>query len=123
MTKEEFNSLQEGDIVRHEDSSSAVMVTGNYGGRVTAVRTYDLTHPPEWKLIFKANHTLHVQDCTREKDHDGPCNGWPCVVCYYCGEVKGAHMKAGYCNNGSGTWFLAKYRGSGITHNPEWQQP
>ena len=56
MTKEDFASLSEGDIVRHKTSAEALIVHANYGGRVTAVRIADLTNPSEWDLIFRASH-------------------------------------------------------------------
>lgn len=56
MTEEEFQMLQTGDIVRPMSGPHSYVVTGNYGGRVTAVRTVDMTNPPEWALIRKAKH-------------------------------------------------------------------
>lgn len=55
MKPEEFKSLSTGDIVRHARGSSSFVVTYNYGDRVTAVRTADLTNPSEWDLCYKAN--------------------------------------------------------------------
>ncbi|WP_257540692.1 hypothetical protein [Sphingobium sp. CFD-1] len=51
MTDEEFRSLQRGDIVRHAGGADAYVVTSNYGDRVTAVLTADLTNAREWILI------------------------------------------------------------------------
>ena len=49
MTKTQFKKLKPGDLVRHVLSgSTAYVVTANYGERVTAVRTMDLTNPSEW---------------------------------------------------------------------------
>lgn len=48
MDHKEFESLEVGDIVRHAEGSDGYVVTGNYGDRVTAVRTVDLTNPSEW---------------------------------------------------------------------------
>jgi hypothetical protein len=53
MTQEEFEHLEQGDIVRHMDSGDSMVVTANYGKRVTAVRTADLSNPDEWKLVIK----------------------------------------------------------------------
>ncbi len=54
MTKKEFESLQPGDIVRGKSSFVSYIVTANYGNRVTAVHTADLTNPPEWDLVEKS---------------------------------------------------------------------
>ena len=51
MTKGEFKDLREGDIVQGKASGEGYIVTGNYGDRVTAVRTVDITQPDEWELI------------------------------------------------------------------------
>lgn len=61
MERNEFKNLQPGDIVRHKpgpypDSRTALIVTGNYGDRVTAVQTHDLTNPSEWDLVLKVEH-------------------------------------------------------------------
>jgi hypothetical protein len=54
MTKQEFWNLRTGDLVAHTLSRNfKYVVTGNYGDRVTAVRTIDLTVPSEWDLIKK----------------------------------------------------------------------
>jgi hypothetical protein len=54
MTKDEFKNLRYGDIVRSQAGGESYIVTANYGGRVTAVRTADLTNPIEWELVQKA---------------------------------------------------------------------
>jgi hypothetical protein len=51
MTYDEMRQLQPGDIVRGKGSSQSYVVTANYGSRVTAVRTVDLTNPSEWDLV------------------------------------------------------------------------
>lgn len=40
--------------MKHHSDSRTFVVTGNYGGRVTAVATVDITNPPEWKVVLKA---------------------------------------------------------------------
>ena len=55
MKKEDFEQLQIGDIVVSEFGHCYV-VTGNYGGRVTAAATADLTNPSEWEILNKAHH-------------------------------------------------------------------
>ena len=54
MTKEEFANLQPGDIVRAQASGLSYVVIENFGNRVTAIRTADLTNPVEWDLVTKA---------------------------------------------------------------------
>lgn len=53
MTRTEFDELSYGDIVRSQATGVEFMVQFNYGGRVTAVRTADMTNPSEWDLISK----------------------------------------------------------------------
>ena len=53
MTDEDFRSLREGDTVRHKTSSQKWLVTSNYGTRVTAVQTKDLTNHDEWDIATK----------------------------------------------------------------------
>lgn len=54
MTKEEMKNLKTGDIVQSSVTGLGFVVTANYGGRVTAVCTVDITNPSEWNLIQKA---------------------------------------------------------------------
>jgi len=52
MTKEEFSALRPGDTVRGKlPTSLPYIVTANYGDRVTAVRSADMTNPDEWELV------------------------------------------------------------------------
>jgi len=53
MTPKQLNDLNEGDIIRHKLHGESVVVTGNYGMHVTAVRTCDVTNAEEWDLISK----------------------------------------------------------------------
>jgi len=54
MTREEFEDLKAGDIVKHRsDKLNSYIVTSNFGNRVTAVKTVDLTNPQEWKVVSK----------------------------------------------------------------------
>lgn len=48
MTDTQFHALKPGDLIRHKTGSEAYVVTANYGTRVTAVRTADVTNPAEW---------------------------------------------------------------------------
>ncbi len=82
MTPAEFNALDVGDIVRGKLSVHSYVVTANYGGRVTAVRTADLTNPPEWNLVKKADRLpcLHCDGAGEiETDNNGPIV--PCPIC------------------------------------------
>ncbi len=51
MTRDQFKALKPGDLVRNTGSSSAYIVHANYGDRVTAAKTVDLTNPSEWLLV------------------------------------------------------------------------
>lgn len=53
MTKAELAALEPGDIIRHKHGAEALVVTANYGDRATAIRTYDVSNPPEWDLLRK----------------------------------------------------------------------
>ena len=54
----EFAKLGRGDIIRHKMSAESVLVDGNYGSHVIAVRTYEVTNPDEWDLIHKAHYKI-----------------------------------------------------------------
>lgn len=57
MTHEELQRLQPGDIVANLGHSSTLyIVTANYGNRVTAVKTVDITNPSEWSLMLGRNN-------------------------------------------------------------------
>jgi hypothetical protein len=51
MTREGFDLLAIGDIVRNKGSGNAY-VAGRYGDCVIAVRTVEMTNPAEWDLVF-----------------------------------------------------------------------
>lgn len=62
MTKDEFKDLKEGDVVLNKmDRGHGYIVHANYGGRVTAVRTADLTNHEEWEITHKCIHSV-VED-------------------------------------------------------------
>ena len=55
MKEYEFLTLQRGDIVENKYArGETYVVTGNYGNRVTAARTVDMTNPDEWDLVIKS---------------------------------------------------------------------
>ncbi len=52
MENDEFKNLKRGEIVRHKIvKTPTYVVTANYGGRVTAARTVDMTNPSEWEKV------------------------------------------------------------------------
>lgn len=51
MTRQDFKALKRGDLVRHKHENRTFVVTANYGDRVTAVSSVDLTNPPEWDQV------------------------------------------------------------------------
>ncbi len=53
MTDEEMRNLQRGDLIRHKYDRGVYVVTGTYGGRVTAVRSVDITNSIEWDVIAR----------------------------------------------------------------------
>jgi Rieske Fe-S protein len=58
MTEAELKALGPGDIVMAAGGEQAVVITANYGDRVTAVRTFDLTNPSEWVVVRKVKTDL-----------------------------------------------------------------
>jgi len=54
LSNEEFKNLREGDVVRGKFSAQIFIITANYGRRVTAVWTVDITNPDEFDIIHKA---------------------------------------------------------------------
>lgn len=56
MTKDDFQNLKPGDVVRHQSGGANYLVTATYGDRVTAVRTIDMTNPIEWVVVLTATH-------------------------------------------------------------------
>ena len=53
MDKKKFNNLERGDIVKHVSEARTFVVTANYGKRVTATATIDMTNPSECELVWK----------------------------------------------------------------------
>lgn len=51
MTREEMRALQPGHMIRGVSTRVAYIVTANYGDRITAVQTVDVTNPSEWLLV------------------------------------------------------------------------
>ncbi len=49
MTKDEFENLKKGDMVRSKSANISYMVIVNFKSRVTAIRIADMTNPDEWE--------------------------------------------------------------------------
>jgi hypothetical protein len=60
MTKDEMQSLKTGDLVQHSTDLAIYVVSENYGNRVTAVRTVDITNPAEWKKVTSIVHNYEA---------------------------------------------------------------
>lgn len=58
MTEQQFKALRLGDLIRPKGEVHSFVVMDNYGGRITAVRTVDVTNPIEWDLMYTAQHEL-----------------------------------------------------------------
>jgi hypothetical protein len=56
MDQKIFDSLERGDIIKPRYDHRTFVVTGNYGGRITAVSTVDMTDPIEWDLVIKSHN-------------------------------------------------------------------
>lgn len=61
MTPEQFKHLSTGDLVRHINDKDIYVVTANFGSHITAVKTVDMTNPPEWVLVGKADYLPREQ--------------------------------------------------------------
>lgn len=61
MDQEQMNKLSLGDVVVSKATGLSCVVTGNYGGRVTAVRSVDITNPIEWDVVMKHNTHRRVE--------------------------------------------------------------
>ena len=46
-----MKALKPGDIVKNQDWGDSFIVVANYGDRVTAVRTADITNADEWTIV------------------------------------------------------------------------
>lgn len=59
MDEKTFERLERGDMIKHIADHRVFVVTGNYGSRITAVTSVDLTNPSEWKLVESPNQHIH----------------------------------------------------------------
>jgi len=62
MTRDQFQHLQVGDLVRHKLDHRSLIVTANYGNRVMAVAAVDITNIEEWDLVAKATYEKMSSD-------------------------------------------------------------
>lgn len=60
--------LKPGDIVKHHASDETMMVMANYGTRVTAVRTADITNTLEWSVLREKPYDFNHMPVIRKKD-------------------------------------------------------
>jgi hypothetical protein len=65
VTGEEMKDLNVGDLVCHVHESEVYVVTANYGSRITAVKTVDLTNPMEWCAVRRALAFSHTPNFRR----------------------------------------------------------
>jgi len=66
MEDKTFRDLERGDLIKHKikyDCERVFVVTGNYGGHITAAATVDMTNPPEWDLVRKACRRCPITSC------------------------------------------------------------
>lgn len=61
MNGETFRGLKRGDLVRHKSESRTFVVTANYGDRVTATTTVDMTNPGEWLQVNASGEVIERQ--------------------------------------------------------------
>ncbi len=54
MTREEFESLKKGDIIRQKLGGEGWMVANDRGRSKTIIRVMDASNPTEWVLASKA---------------------------------------------------------------------
>jgi hypothetical protein len=82
----ELSELEVGMMVRHlsKINIASYLVTGNYGGRVTAVGSVDVTNPPEWEVLIGDSPTdtrpwVQCQQCFATwRAGDPDCHRIPC---------------------------------------------
>jgi hypothetical protein len=48
--REELRTLERGDIVRHADGDSCIVLDNN-NGRPIAIRTIEISNPQEWTIV------------------------------------------------------------------------
>jgi len=54
MDENEFKKIKPGDVIKNTLSGDRYRVHSNYGDRIAAVRTVDITNPSEWDLVYSS---------------------------------------------------------------------
>jgi hypothetical protein len=52
VTEADLHALREGDCIQSKLTGQTYLVTRNYGTRITAVCTVDVTHAEEWDVLY-----------------------------------------------------------------------
>ena len=52
-----LRDLRRGNIVRHRTGGPTYVVNTNFGQRVTAVASIDITNPEEWEVLADSQST------------------------------------------------------------------
>jgi hypothetical protein len=68
MTKADLSMLREGDCIQSKLTGQTYLVTRNYGTRITAVCTVDVTHAEEWDLMYAVVAISPTMPKAREHD-------------------------------------------------------
>jgi hypothetical protein len=84
---EAFKLLKRGSIVRPVGGGQSYVVEANYGDRVTAVRTVELTNPDEWEIVkmkllceCNSSNCTSMVDMTPEEARKKEHNGWVAIA-------------------------------------------
>lgn len=59
MTEQDFKDLSTGDVISSNTTGVRYVVAANYGDRVTAIASVDVTNPIEFSLQAKAKYPVH----------------------------------------------------------------
>lgn len=97
MDEQVFKRLKRGDLVKHRHDKSIFVVTGNYGDRITATLTVDMTNPTEWEVVpsqkNQHNDTINQHELTELSEpirhgckHDYLTSRGKYIVCMICGK-------------------------------------
>lgn len=53
-----MKALKRGDLIRHKHSPYAYVVCANYGDRLTAIRSVDVSNPVEWEQVDNSGRAI-----------------------------------------------------------------
>jgi len=53
MTKDEWYTLEPGDVVQNKLSGTSYIVVRTQGNKISLIRTLEANHPVEWELVRK----------------------------------------------------------------------